>query len=121
MVTVKKFGAAWCGPCRALAPVLEGIKNDFAGKATFIEYDVDNSDEKILEKNLRSLEMEIERKRSTLAWAWGTGNADTRRYVVGEVQRQTGWEIEESDLPDDLVDRPKETLLISTGSLEDSK
>jgi thiol-disulfide isomerase/thioredoxin len=41
-VTVKKFGAVWCGPCRALGPVLEGLKNDFEGKATFIEYDVDN-------------------------------------------------------------------------------
>jgi len=45
MVTIKKFGAVWCGPCRALAPVLEQLKTEYAGKATFIEYDVDNSPE----------------------------------------------------------------------------
>ncbi len=44
-VTVKKFGAEWCGPCRALKPVLETLKKEFEGKATFIEYDVDNSPE----------------------------------------------------------------------------
>lgn len=43
MVTIKKFGAEWCGPCRALKPVLEQLKAEYAGKATFVEYDVDNS------------------------------------------------------------------------------
>ena len=83
-----------------------------------LEYDIDTSDEKILEKNLRDLENEIERKRNTLAWAWGSGDKDTRVRVVKEVERQTGWNVDESDLPDDIVDKPKETLLISTGSLD---
>ena len=26
MVVVKKFSATWCGPCRALAPVMNEIK-----------------------------------------------------------------------------------------------
>ena len=43
MITVKKFGAEWCGPCRMLKPVLEQLREEFAGKATIVEYDVDNS------------------------------------------------------------------------------
>ena len=86
-----------------------------------LEYEVDDSDEKVLRKNLNEIEKEIERKRSTLAWAWGSGDINTRKYVVLEVERQTGWKVEEKDLPEDLVDKPKEILQISTGSLEDSK
>lgn len=58
-VVVKKFGAKWCGPCRALGPVLEGLKNDFAGKVTFIEYDVDNSPEESQQYNVTSIPVVI--------------------------------------------------------------
>jgi thioredoxin 1 len=58
-VVVKKFGAAWCGPCRALAPVLEGIKKEFEGKATFVEYDVDNSPEESVQYNVTSIPLVI--------------------------------------------------------------
>ena len=61
-VVVKKFGAVWCGPCRALGPVLEGLKNDFAGKATFIEYDVDNSPEEAQQYNVTSIPLVIVEK-----------------------------------------------------------
>jgi thioredoxin 1 len=58
-VVVKKFGAKWCGPCRALGPVLEGLKNDFADKVTFIEYDVDNSPEESQQYNVTSIPVVI--------------------------------------------------------------
>ncbi len=58
-VIVKKFGAVWCGPCRALAPVLEGIKKDFEGKATFIEYDVDNSPEEAQKYSVTSIPLVV--------------------------------------------------------------
>ena len=54
-VVVKNFGAKWCGPCRALGPVLEGLKNDFADKVTFIEYDVENSPEESQQYNVTSI------------------------------------------------------------------
>ena len=42
MVTVKKFSAVWCGPCRALAPVMTEIKGQFSN-VTFEDYDVDEA------------------------------------------------------------------------------
>ena len=41
MLTVKKFSATWCGPCRALTPVMNEIKGQFSG-VKFEEYDIDN-------------------------------------------------------------------------------
>ena len=38
MVTVKKFSATWCGPCRALAPVMNEVKTQFSN-VKFEDYD----------------------------------------------------------------------------------
>jgi hypothetical protein len=75
-----------------------------------IEYDVDTSDEIILEKNINTLEGEIERMKSTLAWAWGRGD---KRKVVAEVERQTKLKIDDSDLPDEIKTTPKNPPLLT--------
>ena len=41
-VAVIDFSATWCGPCRMLAPVLEEISEELAGKANFYNVDVDD-------------------------------------------------------------------------------
>ena len=40
---VVDFSATWCGPCRMLAPVLEEISGQLAGKANFYNVDVDEA------------------------------------------------------------------------------
>ena len=42
-VAVVDFNATWCGPCRMLAPVLEGISEKYEDKVSFYSVDVDES------------------------------------------------------------------------------
>ncbi len=54
MVTVKKFSAAWCGPCRTLAPMMNEVKSQFSN-VKFEEYDVDEAYEEATKYGIRSV------------------------------------------------------------------
>lgn len=49
------FWAAWCGPCKMVAPVLEEIAVDHAEKITIAKLDVDNNPETSRKYNIMSL------------------------------------------------------------------
>ena len=35
------FGATWCGPCRMIAPYMDQLADEYAGKAKVVKADVD--------------------------------------------------------------------------------
>ncbi|MGH9615768.1 MAG: thioredoxin [Acidobacteriaceae bacterium] len=37
------FWAAWCGPCRALAPVVDAVATQYVGKLKVMKMDVDSN------------------------------------------------------------------------------
>ena len=49
------FWAAWCGPCRIIAPVIEELAGDFAGRAKVGKVDVDSNPQTAMNFNVRSI------------------------------------------------------------------
>ena len=39
------FWAAWCGPCRMVAPIMDDLTSEFDGKAVITKVDVDANQE----------------------------------------------------------------------------
>ena len=49
------FWAAWCGPCRIIAPIIEELAEDFEGRAKLVKLDVDYNPKVAMNFGVRSI------------------------------------------------------------------
>ena len=49
------FWANWCGPCKMLTPVIEGLSDEYAGKAVIGKVDVDSEQELAIRYGVMSI------------------------------------------------------------------
>ncbi|MFV0676924.1 thioredoxin TrxA [Variovorax sp. tm] len=49
------FWAQWCGPCKALAPVLDNVAEDYAGTLKVVKMDVDQNRETPAKYGIRGI------------------------------------------------------------------
>ena len=56
-VAVVDFWATWCGPCRAIAPMLDKLASEYQGKVKVTKLDVDANQRTAMKFNVRSIPM----------------------------------------------------------------
>lgn len=49
------FWAGWCAPCKAIAPVLEVLANEYEGKVKIVKVDVTQSQSIAADYNIRNI------------------------------------------------------------------
>ena len=52
---VVDFWADWCGPCKAIAPVVDELAAEYAGKVKFVKLDVDSNPKTAINYGIRGI------------------------------------------------------------------
>ena len=51
------FWAPWCGPCKMIAPALDQLAAEYAGKARVVKVDIDQNRNTAMKYHVRSIPM----------------------------------------------------------------
>lgn len=67
-LTLVQFHAEWCGPCKAMMPIVEDVQNIFGDKLQVIQIDVDQASEIAQEFFISSVPTFITMTQNDILW-----------------------------------------------------
>lgn len=62
------FHATWCGPCRAMAPIIDSLSDTFQGQARILKIDVDKNQSTANKYNIQSVPTFMLFKNGNIIW-----------------------------------------------------
>lgn len=66
--TLVDFYADWCGPCKAMSPIIEQTKQELGSDATILKINVDNNTDVAKKYGIRSIPTLIIFKEGNVVW-----------------------------------------------------
>ncbi len=66
--TLVDFYATWCGPCKAMHPVLKALSKDIKGKAKIIKVDIDKNQKLAKKLDVSSVPTFVIYKSGKIVW-----------------------------------------------------
>ena len=71
--TLVDFYATWCGPCKAMMPVLKEVSKKSANKAKVIKIDIDKNQKLASKLSIRSVPTLVIYKKGKIVWRQSGG------------------------------------------------
>jgi len=83
------FWATWCGPCRAMAPVLEALKADLGDRVRIVKIDVDKNTDLAVQMKVMGVPTFMVYKNGVQHWTEaGTFTKESLKKIIESVENQ---------------------------------
>lgn len=83
------FFATWCGPCRAMAPVLSELKAKLGDRVTIVEIDVDENTDLAVKMRVMGVPTFMVYKNGRQLWSEaGTFTLETLKKIIENAENQ---------------------------------